>query len=305
MLQVFGEDVRGVGEEVGPHVGGGRTGQLLHVLGQLVLAVAPGEVRVGLVEAHRRQRRHHGGLGERLGQEEHIRVGPPDIGEQPVPEPDRLGVRVVHPEDPDSVAHPQPDDPVHLRVDAFRVVVEIDRVDVLVLLRRVFRVGDRAVRPAGEPFRVLAHPWVVRRALQRQVDRDLHAEVAGLRDEHVEVREGAEVGMDRVVAALGRADRPGRARVTRVGCQRVVAALAMGETDRVHRREVHNVESHVSDRRQPLGRRPERARHRLAAAHRVVLHALGTREELVPRPEERTLPVGPHRHPGRPGDQLA
>ena len=43
-----------------------------------------------------------------------------------------------------------------------RVVVEVDRVDVLVLLRRVLRVGDRAVGAHGEPLRVLGHPRVVR-----------------------------------------------------------------------------------------------------------------------------------------------
>ena len=36
-----------------------------------------------------------------------------DVSEQPVPEPERLGVRVVDPEDPHPVIHPEPDDPVY------------------------------------------------------------------------------------------------------------------------------------------------------------------------------------------------
>src|SRR6202034_994686 len=48
VLQVVVQDVRGVGEEVGPHVGRRGPGQLPRVLGQLLYAVAPGEVRVGL-----------------------------------------------------------------------------------------------------------------------------------------------------------------------------------------------------------------------------------------------------------------
>ena len=44
----------------------------------------------------------------------------------------------------------------------------------------------------------------------------------GARDEGVEVVERAEVGVDGVVAALGRADRPRRAGVVRPGVVRVL-----------------------------------------------------------------------------------
>jgi hypothetical protein len=50
---------------------------------------------------------------------------------------------------------------------------------------------------------------VVRRRLEREVESDLEPQLGGARDERVEVCEGAEVRMDRVVAALGRTDRPG------------------------------------------------------------------------------------------------
>ncbi len=70
--------------------------------------------------------------------------------------------------------------------------------------------------------------------------------------------------VDRVVAALGRADRPRRADVVRLGDQRVVAALAVDLADRVDRRQVDDVEAHRGDGRQPLGRGRERAVHRWA-----------------------------------------
>ncbi len=194
-----------------------------------------------------------GGPGERLGEEEHVGVGGVDLGEQPLPERHRLGVRVVDPEDPDAVGHPVPHDPQDLGVDPLRVVVEVDRVDVLVLLRRVLGVGDRAVGPGGEPLRVLAHPRVVGRALQGEVERDLHAELACAGDEGVEVLQGAEVRVDRVVAALGGADRPGDAGIAGAGDEGVVGALAEGAADRVDRRQVDDVEAHLGDRRQPLG----------------------------------------------------
>ena len=133
--------------------------------------------------------------------------------EQPLPEHHRLGVRVVDAEHLDAVAHPEPHDAQHLVGQALEVVVEVERVDVLVLLRRVLGVRDGAVGAGGEPLRVRLDPGVVGRALQREVERDLEPELVGLGDERVEVVDRAEVGVDGVVAAVLRADRPRRAGV--------------------------------------------------------------------------------------------
>src|SRR2546422_7407208 len=60
----------------------------------------------------------------------------------------------------------------------------------------------RAVGTAEEPLRVLGDPRVVGRALDREVERHLEAEAARALDEPVEVVEGAELRVDRRVAAL-------------------------------------------------------------------------------------------------------
>ena len=112
-----------------------------------------------------------------------------------------------------------------------------------------------------------------------------------------EVGQRAQLGVDRVVAALGRADRPRRADVGRLGGQRVVPALAVDPADRVDRRQVDHVEAHRGDAGQPPGRGGEGA---VPAACRPVDHrALGAGEELVPGGEERPLPVDPERVRGR------
>ena len=134
------------------------------------------------------------------------------------------------------------------------------------------------------------HPRVVGRALQREVERDLEAELVRLGDERVEVLERAEVGMDGVVAALGRADRPRDAGIAGPGVERVVRALAKRRADRMDRREVDDVEAHGGDGRQPLRRGGEGAR-----LGRVERRAFGAREELVPRAVERALAVDPER----------
>ena len=170
--------------------------QLLHVLLDLPLLVAPGEVGVGLLEAGLAEGMHHCRLGESLGQEEHIRIGLANLSEQPGPEIDRLGMRIVDAEDAYAVAHPELDDPQALQVDPVAVVVEIDGVDVLVLLRRIFRVRDGAVGALGEPLGMLGDPRMIRRCLEGEVHGDLKPERLGLGDEPVECIEVAEVGMD-------------------------------------------------------------------------------------------------------------
>ena len=72
-----------------------RAGQVPGVLLELVLAVSPGEVRVALAEADPGQLVHHRGAGERLGQEQHVRMLFLDRRDQPVPEVDRLGMGIV------------------------------------------------------------------------------------------------------------------------------------------------------------------------------------------------------------------
>ena len=176
-----------------------------------------------------------------------------DLGDEPFPEPDGLGVRVVHAEDLDAVAHPEQHDPEDLLGQALGIVVEVQREDVLVLLRRVFGVGDAAVHAGGEPFRVALHPGVVRRRLQGQVQGHFQAQLAGPRHEGVEVLEGAEVRVDGVVSAFLGADGPRRTGIVRSGDQRVVRALAVLDADRVDRRHVDDVEAHVRDGVEPLG----------------------------------------------------
>ena len=135
------------------HVGRRLAGELLDVLLELPLLVAPGVVRVGLLEADLAERVHHRRPGERLGQPDHLGVVDGHVGDQPLPELHRLGVRVVDAEDLDPVVDPHLHDPAHLGVGALGVVVEVERVDVLVLLGRVLGVGDRAVGAGREPAR--------------------------------------------------------------------------------------------------------------------------------------------------------
>ena len=102
-------------------------------------------------------------------------------------------------------------------------------------------------------------------------------ELARRRGEAAQVLDRAELGVDRVVAALLRTDRPWRARVARPRGERVVAPLAVLAPDRVDRRQVDHVEAELGQPRQlalDSGEASPRAR-----------------EQLVPGAEARALAV--------------
>jgi len=103
--------------------------------------------------------------------------------------------------------------------------LEVERIDVLVLLRRVLGVLDRPVGPGLEPGRVLLDPRVIRRGLERDVERDLELPGARRGDQVIEVVERPERGVDAGVAALGAADRPRAARIVGPGDRGVVRPL--------------------------------------------------------------------------------
>src|SRR5258708_37609361 len=101
-----------------------------------------------------------------------------------------------------------------------------------------------------EPLRVLLDPWMVRRYLDREVKRQLEAELAGTLLEVHEIVQRAELGRDRLVSACRAAGRIRTAGVVRSSDQGVVGALAIGRPNRVDRGHVQGVEAHGGYRRQ-------------------------------------------------------
>ena len=172
-------------------------------------------------------------------------------------------------------------------VEALVVAVEIDRVDVLVLLRRVLGVGDRAVALGREPLGVLLRPRVVGGALQREVQRDLHAEpcapAATKSSKSSSVpRSGwtASWPPKREPIAHGLPGSLGPGSRVLFGPLRLISPIGRD------RRQVDDVEAQVGDGRQALGGLLEGAR-----ARRVEARPLRAREELVPGREQRALAV--------------
>ena len=197
--------------------------------------VLPREVGVGLAEAGLREGVHPGGAGERLGQEHHVGVLLADCPDESTPEsrPAWWGMSTR------TSRTPAPPRTRRRRAAPSRAPPsrgrEVDVVDVLVALGRVLRILQRPVGAAVEPVGVVLQPRVVRGALDRAVERDLHAVVGCRPHERLEVLEGPDRRLHGGVAALLVADSPRASGLARLRDGGVVATLAVGMADGMDR----------------------------------------------------------------------
>src|SRR5262249_35453549 len=163
-------------------------------------------------------------------------------------------------------------------------IVEIDIHNVLVLLGRILGIFDRTVGPEAEPLRMLAHPRVVRGALDSEIERHLDSERRGGGDETAEIRERAEFRVDGAVAAFRGTDRVGAAGIARLRHGAVVLAFAVDPADRMDRDEIDNVETEPRDLR--------KARNAILEAGALAGHPpLTARKHFIPRSKARRFAV--------------
>ena len=171
----------------------------------LALGVAPGKVVVRLGEAGLGEPIHHLRSRERLGEEHDIRLRAPHFRDHPFPERKGLGVRIVDAKDADALRDPEFEHALQLGPERLPVRrLEPERIDVLVFLGRILGVLNRAVGSLQEPLGVLAHVGVIGCALERDVERQLDAPLARLREQSPEVLESPELGDEWTCAHLPR-----------------------------------------------------------------------------------------------------
>ena len=105
---MIGQDVGRIDEEIRPtKITLGIFSQFAEILLELRLAGALGEFGAGLGESEFGQPLHQFRPREGPSQEDHVRVAKLDFADQPLPEPQRLAVGIVGPENPDALVDPE------------------------------------------------------------------------------------------------------------------------------------------------------------------------------------------------------
>src|SRR6185437_4673690 len=131
----------------------------------------PREICVGLGEAETRQVFHHSWSRECLRQEDRVWRFLSDTSKEPLPECERLRMRVVDAEDLHALVDPEQDDVEERRPQLAPISrFEVKGIYVLVALRGILGIADPSVWSMPEPGWVLADPRMVGCGLECEVD---------------------------------------------------------------------------------------------------------------------------------------
>ena len=105
---------------------------------------------------------------------------------------------------------------------------------------------------------MFADVGMVRRTVDREVERNLHSAAADFVFEPGKIFKGAERRLDRLVSAKFASDRVGHAGLVRFARHGIVAAFSIRVSDGMDRREINHVEPHRFrrfDARQAIAKR--------------------------------------------------
>src|SRR5271167_1262444 len=118
-------------------------------------------------------------------------------------------MRIVDAEDLHAMLAPESHHPHQLLEQSALIGgVEIDRINILVFLGRVLGILDAAVGAMLKPIRMLADPWMVRRALDCKIECHLDSKTVGRRVEAIEIADRADRRLDRRMPAGLTTNRP-------------------------------------------------------------------------------------------------
>ena len=135
--------------------------------------------------------------GKRLRQKEHVAMLLLNLFDHPLPEGKGFRVRIVDPEDTNSLIDPELKNVLQLipqrpPIRAFKV----QRVNVLIFLWRILRVLYGSIRTLPEPFRMLLHVRVIGSALKRDIESNFEAVLRSLGHKMPKVFYSTQLGMN-------------------------------------------------------------------------------------------------------------
>jgi len=93
-----------------------------------------------------------------------------DLADQPFPEGEGLGVRIVNSEDADALLNPEENDTFQFVPKRLPISdLEVKRVDVLVFLRWILCILKGTVRTPAELFWMFFYVWMIGRTVKCQI----------------------------------------------------------------------------------------------------------------------------------------
>ena len=172
---------------------------------------------------------------------------PSDLGDQPLPERQGLGVRVGHPKQRDPLIDPAQHPCAQFKPEPGDRVrsIEINVDAVRIFSRRVLGITDRAVGAPVEPARVLREPGVVWGALHGEVQGNFKPLSRSGRDHAAKIIPRTPLRVNRRLPALLAAIGRRAARFIRTCLQRIVRPCGVVLINAMNGRQNHHVKTHV------------------------------------------------------------
>src|SRR5262245_57989938 len=116
---------------------------------------------------------------------------------------------IVHAEDAHALLDPEADDALELLPERLPMRrVKVKGINVLIFLRRIFRVLYGAIGAPPEPLRVLPHIGMIGGALEGDIESYLYPILLGFGDQAPKIVQGSELWMDGRMPAGSRPDGP-------------------------------------------------------------------------------------------------
>src|SRR4029077_21214019 len=128
-----------------------------------------------------------------------------------------FGVRIIDPKSPHAAVRPKEHHARHLSPKRRQVLTpEIQWIEVFVFLRRILREFNRAVGTLIKPFRMFANVRMIRRTIDREIERDLHSALADFAVQPFEILQRTEGRFDRLVSSSLASNCPRHAWIARL-----------------------------------------------------------------------------------------
>ena len=171
-------------------------------------------------------------------------------------------MRVIDPENGNPFFNPEKKNTAKFKPEILPVrSLEIDRQNVLIPLWRIFGKLYRSVRTPLEPLGVLLHIGMIRRALKCNIDSDSNTLLLRLGNESTKFSYGTKLRMHGFMTTFSAPDCPAAPRFIRPCRQSIVLPLSLGQSYRMNRRKIDDVEPHSGNKRNQAQTVPKGAVH--------------------------------------------
>ena len=118
------------------------------------------------------------------------------------------------------------------------VIIKINRVDILILFRRIFCVCDSSIRALCKKFFMCFHPRMIGGALQGKIERNLYIQFLCCGNKFLKILKSSQFWVYCIVATIGTADTPWNPAISRLCGRGIIFSFSKRDADGMNWRKI-------------------------------------------------------------------